>query len=257
MEASAWEHQRQVTPLRNAVLNMREWAAAASKVHSQVLESLLARGWCHSYQFTDQQIVYLSEWLADGMESMVNEFMAEFTRRQVDLILRTACEKYPTRAPFLTDAFDAHRAGKYTLSIPALLAQLDGIGCEVLGLARMFFHQKNRENGLSAILSSFKWPWDSEPFTVGGINKLMLSALRLNWSLAMDTNKREEAEVCSPLNRNGVLHGLDTDYPTEFNSLRCVLLLGFLLEVRQVLREDIPRHLEDLGKLMSDDRISA
>jgi hypothetical protein len=243
------EHQRRVdAPLREAVQRMALLHAVAAKVHDQVLDALLRRGWCHSYHFTDAHIIYLGELASAGRDADIDEFMAEFTRREMDRILTTAVENYPDRAAILTDAFKAHRAGKFTLSIPTLLAQVDGIGCDALGLDRHFFTVKKREQGLATTVAGLKWPWDGTPYHLGGVHERMLSALTLRWALALDTNER--GADGSPLNRHGVLHGLDTGYPTEFNSLRCVLLLGFVLEVRKVLHEDIPGHLRELGETL-------
>lgn len=236
-----------MAPFRRAINNWMAWAAAASKVHEQVLDALLSRGWCHSYHFTDQQIVYLGEWRLEGRLDEIDEFMAEFTRRRVDVIRATARAKFPVRAPILSDAFDAHISGKYTLSIPAFLAQLDGIGCEVFGLSRQFFVQKNRERGLSKVVGTFRYPWDEQAYRLSHTDRIMLSALERRWSLGLDTNERTIGPP-SQLNRHGVLHGLDTDYPTELNSLRCILLLGYVLEVREVLWENIPRHLDELAR---------
>lgn len=222
---------------------------AAKRVHPEVLEYLLKRGWCHSYHFTDKGILYLGHLVAKLDGDKVDEAMAEFTRGRFNEILRIACEKYPSRAQILVDAFDAHSNGKYTLSVPTLLPQIDGIGCDVLGVDRQFFLDKTRQRGLDKTVADFKWPWGDQPYTLGGIDEMMLRALTLSWSMTLDTEERNRKGMFSPLNRHGVLHGRDTDYYTEFNSLRCILLLGYLLEVREVLREQIPEHLAQLEKI--------
>lgn len=248
-DAAFRERERQLAPWREAVKRMMALHAEAEQVHDEVLDTLLARGWCHSYQFTDPDFIRIGKLARAGKGAEIDELMAEFTRRQADRILKTACEKFPARAAILTDAFEAHRTGKYTLSIPALLNQLDGIGCEVMGLGRHFFKAKNRTDALAGILDSFRWPGIDKPYTLRGIHGRMLSALERTWGMARDTNSREPGTEYSPLNRHGVLHGLDSDYPTEHNSLRCVLNIGFILEVQWVLHEDIPSQLRSLAEL--------
>ena len=251
-EAVIRENDKRMAPLREFALNMMEAHRLAENVHERVLECLLSRGWCHSYHFTAANIIHLGELVRIGKGDEIDLGMAEFTRHHFVRILSTACEKYPTRAQILTDAFDAHRAGKYSLSIPTILAQLDGIGCEVLGVARQFFKHKTREKALSRCLETFKLVGSDSPYPVGGIQERMLSALKREWNVALDTNERRDTGQCSPLNRHGVLHGLDTEYPSEHNSLRCINLLGYLLEVRQALREDMPEHLNYINGLLEE-----
>lgn len=242
-------HDRTANALHVAASGMAVQHAEAAKVHGSVLDALLARGWCHSYHFTDSLIIHLGGLVRDGKGDEIDELMAEFARRECDRIRTTACEKYPARAGILADTFDAHAARKYTLSIPAFLSQLDGIGCDMMGLGRYFFSEKKRTGALNALVSRFKWPWGDQPYRLGGIHERMLGALERAWGVTLDTNERGTPAGCSPLNRHGVLHGVDTDYPSEFNSLRCILLLGFVLEVRRVLHEDIPQHLRELGDM--------
>jgi hypothetical protein len=45
---------------------------------------------------------------------------------------------------------------------------------------------------------------------------------------------------------------MDTDYATEANSLRCVLLLRYLLDVDRILQKDIPEHVAKLNTLWED-----
>ncbi|MFL5339262.1 MAG: hypothetical protein ACJ8F7_03765 [Gemmataceae bacterium] len=82
-------------------------------------------------------------------------------------------------------------------------------------------------------------------------------------SIEVDTRQRDERretdEWFGPLNRHGVLHGLDTDYPSEANSLRCVLLLRYLLDFEHILKEKIPEELaewqrrsDEIRQLFSD-----
>ena len=221
---------------------------AAAKVHPRVLEVLLSRGWCHSYEFPDRALILLNKLADAGDLEHIDLLMADFTRHQFDRIQHAACKTYPARAAILTDAFEAHQSKKFTLSVPTLLAQVDGIGCEVLGIGRYFYYKDRRKDGLANVLAQLKLPGEGTPYPVSPIHKQMLAAFEVDWPLTLDSNKRP---VGSPLlNRNGVLHGLDTDYATEMNSLRCVLLLGFLLEVRKWLREEFPKEVAETAAIL-------
>jgi hypothetical protein len=84
----------------------------------------------------------------------------------------------------------------------------------------------------------------------------MLEPLFYKTSLAVRTDKRDERQRSEPwfgpLNRHGVLHGLDTDYATEENSLRTVILLQYLLDVDRILREDLPERLAELNRFWQE-----
>lgn len=51
--------------------------------------------------------------------------------------------------------------------------------------------------------------------------------------------KVKESKYFSSLNRHGVLHGVDLNYGKEENSLRCILLLGYLLDVKKYFDKKI------------------
>ena len=53
--------------------------------------------------------------------------IGSYFRERIDSIERDLSGAYPRRSQILHDAFEAHRTGKYTLSIPVFLSQADGI----------------------------------------------------------------------------------------------------------------------------------
>jgi hypothetical protein len=58
--------------------------------------------------------------------------------RHIESLVPSMClqlkKAFPTRLPIIEDALDAHRSGKYTLTIPVFLVQADGIGAALLGV---------------------------------------------------------------------------------------------------------------------------
>ena len=239
------QQEIQMAPLREYSYRMSMLYREAEKVQDVVLDILLERGWCLSYQLPFSLTIRLGELASHNMAHEIDDLMARFAKMHAKKFIDEACQKYPKRAAIIADAFEAHGDGKYSLSIPTLLAQADGIGCEVLDLSRnLFYNEEKLKKAISVKLASLRWPGIDEPFTPGKIHSDLLAPLRRAWSLTRDTSRRSPGDTYSPLNRHGVLHGLDTDYPTEHNSLRCIQLLGYLLDVRQVLAEDIPAELD-------------
>jgi hypothetical protein len=213
------------------------------------VEYLMKRGWFTTSDYPDSLLIEVAGLIQAEDHSGIDAHMSNFARSRFEDTEQALRHRFLDRAQVFADAFEAHRAGKYTLSIPVLLAQVDGIGCEVLGIRRIFFRSQNRTDALEQKLSAFTA--FGEPYGLSRLTDEMLYPLGVDLSIEEDTNERDKQQIAAPwfgpLNRHGVLHGLDTDYATEANSLRCVLLLRYLLDVDQVLHKDIPDQVAELN----------
>jgi hypothetical protein len=254
---------RQQEVIRGLAGPLIEAMKQAGEAESRVTPYLMDRGWHLTYRFPVTWFIHLDSLVQVGNHDEVDRVMCALARERLGQVESRTCERFPDRANILGDAFEAHRGGKYTLSIPALIAQSDGIGCEILGIPRQFFKAKNRSVALQAKLSAFTL--FGRPYALGGTTQSMLGPLEKESSLAAATEQRDERRRSEPwfgpLNRHGVQHGLDLDYPTEENSLRCVTLLEYLLDVDQILQQEIPNEVAKLNKLckegLSDDSPSS
>jgi hypothetical protein len=235
--------RRQQEALQAATLPLIEMTQKAHQAQPKVIPYLLDRGWYLTMEFPIGWFVTFDELRQAGRHSDVDDLMCQLAdetaaKTEADLLAR-----FPSRAVILTAAFEAHRAGNYPLCIPAFLAQADGIGCEVLDLPRQFFPPSKRSAGLQQKLGAFAA--FGQPGVIAAAWKETLDLLDQQWSLAEDTDVRKQRQQTEhwfgPLNRHGVLHGHDTDYPSRENSCRCVLLLQYLLDVDHVIREKLPK----------------
>ena len=245
--------QRRHEAIKDAMRPLVEMMQKSSQVRPAVMAYLIDCGWFVTMDFPIGWFVHLEEWRVAGQHDEVEAAMSRFARGQADETERLLGERFPARTAILADAFAAHRERRYTLSIPVLLAQADGIGCEILGRPRQFFKSK-RPKALKGKLAEFEL--FGEPYTPWGVFAEMLGQLDGNLSIEVDTDRRDERrrieEWFCPLNRHGVLHGIDTDYPSEANSLRCVLLLRYLLDADRILREQIPDKIEKLKSMWAE-----
>jgi hypothetical protein len=230
----------------------RAISTQARRARPKVEELLLAWGWFPGPWLTDPVVVELDELFRVEGDVRADARMVAVARDQLARIRVEAGETFPDRAHILAEAFDAHEAGKYALSIPALLAQADGIGCEVLGHGRQFYSQKQRGQGLTDKSKAFVLPGLAHQFPPESSYGSLLTALRERWTITADTDERADESTGRMLNRHGVLHGVDPDYATEANSHRCVLLLGFLLEVGRILGEAIPHQFESMRRFLAE-----
>lgn len=167
--------------------------------------------------------------------------MKQFARTRFDTVLQQIETLWPNRLPIIRDAIEAHRQHKFTLSVPVFLAQADGICSEIFqsflftkwkgDLAKKL--EKLSPDQRNIILS------DRELF-LRPLADAMIDALRSESSLQVSTStrdkKRKTESDYGPLNRHGVLHGIDLDYNTESNSLRGLLLIDYLIQIRDILQ---------------------
>lgn len=200
-----------------------------------ISQELAKRGWFIAGSLYPPQYQPLSDALKNQAEDQVEEFLKTHVRGMVSNVRKNAVERWRDRAEILDDAFDAHVQRKFTLSIPVLLAQADGISAHLLG-AYLFHTDREHGSITSAASSAINNHCLDRPLYRSFLGLLLQSS-----GLRIQTQRRDElvasGGVYSPLNRHGVLHGLDCDYATEANSLRGVALISFLEWVAQVIPE--------------------
>jgi hypothetical protein len=252
MLAKVAEQARQrVEFVRQAAAPLVAATQEAAKVKPRVEKYLAERGWYATFRFSLDDLLNLAPLIDGGDHEAVDRHMAAFAREGVGEVEVRLRERFPARAQIIADAFEAHRGGRYTLSVPTLLAQADGIGCDVIGVPRQFFQRPQRVEALQAKLAAFTLL--GRPYVLSGVWKGLVGTLLDPQSAEIRTDKRAERQLSEPwfgpLNRHGVLHGHDTDYATEANSLRCVVLLEYLLDVDRILHQELPNELAELNEM--------
>jgi hypothetical protein len=194
-------------------------------------KELAQRGWFIAGSLYPHQFEPLARALKMEAEDQVEEFLKIHVRGLVSDVKKSAMKRWQERAEILADAFDAHIAGKYTLSVPVLLAQADGISADLFGA---YLFTKNKGSIKAAASRVIKNHLQKRPLAKSFVGLLIEAS-----GLLRETRKRDKLVasglICSPLNRHGVLHGLDCDYATEANSLRGIALISFLEWVGDVI----------------------
>lgn len=192
---------------------------------------LAQRGWFIAGTMYPDQYQSLAKALKARDEDQVEEFLKKHVRGLISDVKENAKKRWQNHAEILADAFDAHIDGKYTLSVPIFLAQADGISADLLGA---FLFTNRRGSIRNAASNSIERHLEDRPLV-----KSFLGLLLETSGLRTDTDERDEfaatGHIFSPLNRHGVLHGLDLDYATEANSLRGIALISFLDWIAQTI----------------------
>lgn len=240
--------------IRTVGAALEESVRKEAEAQPRVFPYLLDQGWYVTYRFPVHLMIRFDELLQAANHEEVDRLMCDLAREGMEEVENSLRARFPHREPILTDAFHAHRERKYTLSIPVFLAQIDGIGCEVLGVPQQFFKDPERWQALDEKLGAFTFC--GQPYVPMGVQQEILAPLREKWSLATNTKDREARRASKPwfgpLNRHGVLHGLDVNYPSEENSLRCVTLLEYLIDVDQILQQEIPNEVAEMNAMWNE-----
>ena len=180
----------------------------------KALQRLGEEGW-----FLDPEIPAILlqqlELLFDEHPDEMTEWLTDFFRERLDVIEGKLVDSYPHRGHLFQQAFEAHREGKYGLSVPVFLAQADGIFWERTPERQNLFSSRQRK-AYSEFASQI-----SDTYT--GIYLYPLSTLLPLWM-----NEDERGACFVGLNRHQVLHGESVDYATEQNSLKTISLLSYL-----------------------------
>lgn len=118
------------------------------------------------------------------------------------------------RIGILEDIIDAHLQGKYNLSIPAILPQIEGV------IADVNYH-KGRMQGKQLKKYMNKRLKDAEDFYYSGAFKNYLTDI-------VYAQFEHGEKVESPLSRNAILHGADVFYGNKKNSLNAILMFDYM-----------------------------
>ena len=159
------------------------------------------------------------ELLFDEHSDEMTEWLSNFFRTRLDVIERALIDSYPHRGHLFQQAFEAHREGKYGLSIPVFLTQADGIFWEQAPERQNLFISRQRKGACREYVSQISNSYIA----------IYLHPLSTLLPLWMNQNERtERGDSCIGLNRHQVLHGESLDYGTEQNSLKAISLLSYL-----------------------------
>ena len=174
-------------------------------------ECLADDGWFLDPEMSAVSIAHVARAMKNG-EALgeVTPSMVNYFHRHLDAIQLRAVQVAPLRGPVLVDAFGAHREEKYSLSVPCLLAQADGILAEHFERNSVF-----RSRDRSRIAGG----------DARGIGAAMAEILLSRHPLWLRQGERSSS--VGGLNRHAVLHGEDWEYGTRENSLRAVSFLNF------------------------------
>lgn len=187
--------------------------------NKRMFTKMLENGWYFSSN------IPLGFWQMNDLddESFNNEIY-KFYKSIFDKMVENIINEFTNRSQILNEAICNHKLKMYCVSIPTFLSQIDGISKEMIG-SSLISRVKGKEIPLTKIkrkpeLIKQKYNYRDD-FYLASLDVL---------SQVFKEYKNGESNF---FNRHGVLHGFDTGYGTEINSLKCIVILNYLVELKK------------------------
>lgn len=146
---------------------------------------------------------------------------------------------FQPRMIIILDAFEAHKQRKYTLSIPTLLPQIEGIASDIskMGVATASKSRRVRLGKTKLVVRQLVEE-SHQPFGHAILDTLLAFIEEPLYKSRDFETEYGIVRKHTGLSRHGILHGLQIRYANYTNSLRLFLVLDILC----CLAEDIEKH---------------
>ena len=210
--------QQSVAQLQESVDQMaRQFAAGMAeyeRVEGEAFKVLSQGGWLGMERhLTGPQVRIALKIYENIGEAAMNDAIAGYFNANNSALLMAMTEEW-VRIPYLLDrqaivrdAMSGHRAGQFTLSIPALLPLAEGLCAEILGS-----HATTAVQGVAE-----DWCSRDTEVWVQLFHDVVEDVIYKSYTFGKDP--------APYLNRHGILHGRVPNYASEHNSTRVFLLI--------------------------------
>ena len=210
--------------IKKVFLILSEANYAISENTKNVTKILGEKGWYISLNMPLASLVKIVSENLERDKDDLDEIMAKYFREHSQSIIDNITFNFPNREKVIKSAFKAHNNCDYDLSIPVFLAQADGICYEIIGI-QLYGRKKGKpktEKYVETLSADSFMTALLEPF----LTPLPISA-----------SKCDRNEMDDYLNRHAILHGEDSDYGIEINSLKAMSLLNYIAQVLSKAKE--------------------
>ena len=174
---------------------------------------LAERGWFPDLDMTIGRRGMLADAIDEESEA-VDAYMCDAISDDLDRIETELTKLHHRRARIIADAFEAHRQGKFSLSVCVFISQSEGIIHDAY--EKSIFTTDERKKIHRDKTSSSDSPITSQSFYLLSIN------------LPMWLSQKQRKIPFSGLNRHEVLHGITLNYDRQENSLKAISFLKWV-----------------------------
>ena len=146
---------------------------------------------------------------------------------------------FTKRQSLLEEAFEAHLQGKYGLAIPILLAQSEGAFKEALAAESLFRREVWQPEVVEEAVKELPITEIVLADILRGFSDAMYNEFTTSVYTVADFEQLKKDLGYSPLPRHAVLHGIDSSYGTEENSLKALFLLDTVRAMIEICTKSV------------------
>ncbi len=207
--------------------DLKLWLVEQIKKTPESLLLLAKYGWYLGYDSHIALPGKLAEFIEKGKAEELDNYLTEYYTERFDGIISELKKRHPTRKKIFNQIETAHKEKLYFVSIPCILAQVDGISNDFT--KKKFFLKDKNNKYLSQITAE-----------ITKISKFTMDAFLTPLTNQTPIMAQESILGDFPidLNRHKILHGIDIIYGTETNSLKCISLIKYLSDMLMRLRNE-------------------
>jgi len=187
---------------------------------------------------------------SEGIENIIK--LINYSKSKIPEIREKVGKYFPKRIKIINDALNAHEKNIYTLSIPILLIQAEGICKEIINITP-FINVKSRKKYLKM---QEKINEKINKLEINGISvrvdsitdillKYLLSETDINRSMKSIIRKKKNGKKYNSLNRDYILHGDDLKYANKTNSYKVISFLNYIIDLKGIF-ENMENFKSDL-----------
>lgn len=163
-------------------------------------------GWYISAEMEMKAIFKFNQLIKSEKQNEAEKLMLNFYKKNLNKLKGNIIVKFPERENIIKEAFIAHKKKMYNASTILFLSQADGIcGAKIFRGPKVFNYNIDMKN-----------------------NHSIINILGKETALNVDTRKIDKSNYFTNLNRHSAMHGLESDYGNEINSLKALSFLCFV-----------------------------
>jgi len=183
-------------------------------------------GWYFDIEEAPRKVIELGELLTNGNVEEVDEYLSKHYTNNLKSIEEKLITNYPYRKKIIIEAFKNHNNKLYFSSITMMLTQIDGICYDKT--TKLFFKNNPNLRGKNLYRPDVEEELKKQ---IPEILQVFISSL--NRPTAINDNIKNIDKFPIRLNRHEIIHGIDTEFGNELNSLKIISLINYINDLIQ------------------------
>lgn len=162
--------------------------------------------------------------IESGDYEKVDQRLISYYSENLELIFNTLVDRHKNREEILREILLAYNNRSYYTLIPTIFSQVDGICSDFT--KEKFFMKENNKKSKNRFLPKVTAELEKNE---GGILEFYLSPLQNQTPII--AREEDLGKYPCKLNRHEIMHGVNTTYGTQINSLKAISLLKYISDL--------------------------